>query len=260
MTQKNKVIEGKTAIVTGASRGIGKAIAFDLAAAGAHVVVVARTIECGGLLKGTIYETVSEIEKSGGQATAIQANVVDETSIESMVKQVIDQLGYIDILVNNAGTNIPCLFKDLTMKQWDIITKVTLRGTIVCSKAAIPHMITQKYGHIINISSVAAKTINIPLTGLAYDVSKTGINRFSWGLANELRQYNIAVNALMPANTTTEGWSLLNPDADKTEWQTPELWGQVVTSIASQEPSRFTGKVMTIEDVRQEIRATDWEI
>lgn len=253
-------LDGKVGIVTGSSRGIGKAVALALAEAGATVVVAARTMEEGGPLKGTVIQTADEIKARGGKAIPIQTNVADEESVDNMVKQALDELGHIDILVNNAATNIPRYFKDLALKQWDIIIKVALRSVIVCSKAVIPAMMTQKYGHIINISSMAAVAFNEPLTGLAYDVSKAGVNRFTWGLAGELKEYNIAVNALMPANTVTDGWVMLNPDADKSDWQTPEIWGKIVTFVATREPSTFTGKILKASDIKQEMIAAGWNI
>ena len=256
----NKKLDGRVAIVTGASRGIGKAIALAMANAGASVIVAARTVEESGPLKGSIIKTADEIKHRGGQVIPIQTNVADEISIENMVKQTLDEMGHIDILVNNAATNIPRYFKDATIKQWDIITKVVLRSVVVCSKAVMPSMMAQKYGHIINISSLAAITVNNPLTGLAYDVSKAGINRFTWGLAEELKEYNIAVNALMPGNTTSEGWVMLNPDVEKSDWQMPELWGKITTFVATRAPATFTGRILAADDIQPEMAAAGWDI
>lgn len=256
----NKKLDGKVAIVTGASRGIGKAVALALANAGASVIVAARTMEESGPLKGSIIKTADEIKRQGGQAIPIQTNVADEISVENMVQRTLDEMGRIDILVNNAATNTPRYFKDSTLKQWDIILKVALRSVVVCAKAVLPSMTAQRYGHIINISSVVAITINIPLTGLAYDVSKAGINRFTWGLAEELKEHNIAVNALMPDNTASEGWAMLNPDVDKSDWQTPELWGKIVAFVATRDPATFTGRILTADDIQSEMTAAGWNI
>ena len=177
-----------------------------------------------------------------------------------MVKKVLDEMGHIDILVNNAGTNIPRYFKELKMKHWDLINKITLRGVVACSKAVIPSMMGQRYGHIINISSIAAVSVNDPMTGLAYDVSKAGINRFTWGLAEELKEYNIAVNALMPKNTITEGWVMLNPDVDKSNWQTPEQWGEFTVFVATQTPTTFTGRILTADDIEKAMAALGWRL
>jgi len=253
----NKKLENKVAIVTGASRGIGKSIAIAMASAGASVVVAARTMEESGPMKGTILETAAEIKAQGGNALPIQVNVGDETDVENMVQKTLSEMGRIDILVNNAATNIPREFKDVTIKQWDIVTKITLRSAILCSKSVLPSMIDRRYGHIINVTSIASISINDPFTGLAYDVSKAGINRFTWGLAEELREYNIAVNALMPQNTLTEGWAMLNPDCDKSDWQDPDLWGRIAIYVAAQNPSEFTGKILSADDVKQEIAGMD---
>ena len=253
------ILKEKVAIVTGGSRGIGKAIALALASAGATVIVAARTVEGGGRLKGSIVETAGEIKAQGGRTLPIQTDVRNETDVANMVEKTLHETGRIDILVNNAATNMPCYFKDLTLKRWDLITDITLRSVAICSKAVLPSMMEQKYGHIINISSVAAITFNDPLTGLAYDVSKAGVNRFTWGLAEELKEYNIAVNALMPDNTLTEGWALLNPNADKSEWQTPELWGNIATFVATRDPATFTGRILTADDAEREMAIAGWD-
>jgi len=255
---KSVALDGKVVIVTGASRGIGRAIALTMADAGATVVVAARTVEEAGPLKGSIQKTAGEIIANGGQALPVRVNIGDEEDVGNMVQKVLHELGHIDILVNNAATNIPRYFKDVTLKQWDIITRITLRGVIVCSKAVLPSMMTQRYGHIINISSAAAVSSNDPLAGLAYDVSKAGVNRFTWGLAEEIKEYGIAVNALMPENTATEGWVMINPDADKSNWQTPEMWGRFATFVATRDPVEFTGKLLTTSDLEQEIGRANW--
>jgi len=246
-------------VVTGASRGIGKAIALSLGSAGATVIVAARTVEEDGRLKGTILETAEKIKARGGEAIPIQTDVRDETSVANMVEKTLQKMGHIDILVNNAARNIPSYFKDQTLKQWDLITETTLRSVAVCSKAVMPSMIEQKYGHIINISSLASIRINDPMTCLAYDVSKAGINRFSWGLAEELKEYNIAVNALLPDNTLSEGWVALNPEADKSEWQAPELWGKIALFVVTRDPATFTGKILDANDAEREMAIAGWD-
>jgi len=258
---ESKNLKDKVCIVTGASRGIGKAIALALADDGATVVVVARTIEEGGPLKGTILKTVEEIKAKGGQAISIQADVTDETAVGNMVQKTLKEFGHIDVLVNNAGTNIPRHFKDAKLKHWDLIQKAILRSVIVCSKEVLQQMINQGHGSIINISSMGAIVLGInPLSGIFYDACKAGVNRFTWGLAEELKEYNIAVNALMPNHTITEGWSMLNPDVDKSNWQTPELWGKITNFVATRDPATFTGKVVTADDIQKDMAAAGWDL
>lgn len=242
-------LKDKVAIVTGASRGIGKAIALSFASEGATVVIAARTESTSPILPGTIHETAKEINSRGGKAFAIKTDVTKDEEIHAMIDKTMVMFNRIDILVNNAATNRPSLFKDSSLTTWDKILAVNLRGTIACTKAVIPSMIRQKGGHVINLSSVVAKNIDhTPMAGLAYDVSKAALERFTLGLAQELKEYHIAVNALAPDNTGTEGWSYLNPNTDKSGWQKPERWGRYAVFIATQDPSVFTGKILYEED------------
>lgn len=242
-------LKEKVAIVTGASRGIGKAIALALATEGARVVVAGRTLIASRTIPGTILQTVDEIRINGGNALPLVVDVTDEKSVGQMVEQTMSKLGRIDILVNNAGFNRPALFKDMPLDHWRKIIKVNIEGAVLCTKYVLPVMIEQRYGHIINISSVVAEKVgHVPLTGLAYDVSKAALNRFTQGLAKELKEYHIAVNALMPDNTLTEGWSYLNPGIDKSFWQKPEEWGRYAVLVAFQDPQIFTGRLLTSKD------------
>lgn len=239
-------LKQKVAIVTGASRGIGKAIAVELARNGATVIVAARTQKAPRTIRGTIHQTVAEIESFGGTAVAIKTKITRPDMIDRMVAKTLTGFGRIDILVNNAATNIPCRFVDFDQKSWDTIMDTNLRGVVLCTRAVLPQMIRQNNGHIINISSVVAKkTGHVPFTGLAYDVSKAAINRFTVGLAEELREHHIAVNALMPDNTDTEGWAFLNPGIDRSGWARPETWGKYAALVAARDPAAFTGHLLT---------------
>ncbi len=245
-------LKNKVAIVTGSSRGIGKAIALAFAREGAAVTIAARTKMKSRFIAGTIYETADEIQSSGGKALPIRTDVNNEKEVEEMVRKTIKEFKRVDILVNNAATNRPVLFENMPINIWDAIIGVGLRGTVVCTKAVLPKMVEQKEGHIINISSVVAESIHHePMTGLAYDVSKAAINRFTRGLAAELKEYNIAVNALMPDNTETEGWSFLNAAVDKSGWQRPEIWGSYAVFVATQDTGTFTGKLLSDEELKK---------
>jgi 3-oxoacyl-[acyl-carrier protein] reductase len=135
---------------------------------------------------------------------------------------------------------------------------VNLRGTVLCTRAVLPQMMEQNGGHIINLSSMAAlEPGHDPMTGLAYDVSKAAVNRFTIGLAEELRPYSIAVNVLMVDNTVTEGWSYLNPVADKSTWYKPDMWAAYALHVASRDPSVYTGRLLTEQVLRQETAWSD---
>ena len=244
-------LNGKVAIVTGASRGIGKAIAIELAKNGASVVVAARTRKQPKNIAGTIYQTVEEIKSLGGNAVAVKTKITNAEMIEKMVQQTLENFNRIDILINNAATNHPEHFKDINQGFWDTIMDTNLRGLVLCTRAVLPQMIKQKSGHIINISSVVAdKTRHKPFTGLAYDVSKAAVNRLTLGLSEELKEHNISVNALMPDNTDTEGWAYLNPDLDRSGWAKPETWGRYTAFVAAKAPATFTGNLLTEDKLK----------
>jgi len=192
----------QVAIITGASRGLGKAMAVELAKEGASVAVAARTVEAGqGPLPGTIHETVETIRKLGGEARAVQCDVTNENDVTAMVEQVKKHYGRIDILINNAGITTPEPFLKLTTKKWDLVIEVNLKGTFLCSQAVLSHMVERKRGHIINLSSVLAKTVKF---SIPYGATKAAIERLTLGLAKEMKKHNIAVNALCPDFTVTE--------------------------------------------------------
>jgi citronellol/citronellal dehydrogenase len=240
-------LEGKVAIVTGASRGIGKAIAIALAKEGANVVVAARTEQEGGRLPGTIHKTADEIRALGRRALAIRTDVTKEESVEELATRTVQEFGAIDILVNNAGINFAAKVLDIPIKRWDLVIAVNLRGTFLCTKAVLPTMVKRRSGNIINLSSVVGT--RMIMFDVAYGVAKAAIERFTRGLAEELKEYNIAVNALCPSLTDTEGFGQWMPGVDRSGWQRPEMWGRYAVFLASQDASSLTGKVLIAEEL-----------
>ena len=254
-------LAGRVAIVTGASRGIGKAVALGLAEAGASVVVAARSETARAGLPGTIHETVAEIERAGGQGLALACNVRDDESVRSLVEQTLDHYGAVDVLVNNAGIGGYRTFLEMTVKEWDLIMDVDLRAPFVLCKAVVPVMIEQGGGSIINVSSHAATNIfsstlgsdhedSVALTGQAYGTAKAGLERFTWGLAAELGPYNIAVNVLKPLRpVATEGFRSQRPDADFSTWATPRDMVIAAIHLAAQDARGLTGATVTAEEL-----------
>lgn len=240
----------KVAIVTGSSRGIGKAIAVELARTGARVAVAARTeTEREGQLPGTIYKTVEEIRRFGGEAMAIRADITREQDVAELVAAVNSHYGTVDVLVNNAGITSAESFVDLTVKRWDLLMAVNLRGAFLCTKAVVPKMIEQGTGNIINISSAAGSVL---IKGsIAYGVTKAALERFTLGLAREMQKHNIAVNALRPHLTVTEGVKFFMPDADTSSWQAPAMWGKYAVLVAAQDAGSLTGRVLDEASLRE---------
>ena len=259
MTEES--LQGKVAIVTGASRGIGKSMALGLAEAGASVVVAARTAEPRGTLPGTIHETVAEIETAGGRALAVTCNVREEESIREMVNRTLDEYGAVDVLVNNAGIGGYAPFLQMTLREWDLNMAINLRAPFIACQAVAPIMIEQGGGSIINVSSHAATNIfystlgedhdaGIALIGQAYGASKAALERLTWGLATELGQHNIAVNALKPLRpVATEGFRFQRPDADFSTWATPQDMAKATVYLAAQDARGLTGTIVTDEEL-----------
>ena len=254
-------LQGKIAIVTGGSRGIGKAMALGLAGAGASVVVAARTAEPRGTLPGTIHETVAEIETAGGRALAVTCNVREEESIREMVNRTLDEFGAVDVLVNNAGIGGYAPFLQMTLREWDLNMAINLRAPFIACQAVAPIMIEQGGGSIVNVSSHAATNIfsstlgedhdaGIAIIGQAYGASKAALERLTWGLAAELGPHNIAVNALKPLRpVATEGFRFQRPDADFSTWATPEDMAQATVYLAGQDAQGLTGAIVTAEEL-----------
>jgi citronellol/citronellal dehydrogenase len=192
-----KRLEGRVAIITGASRGVGEYMAREFAKEGCNIVVAARTEEVRDpKLPGTIHATARELEQLGVRALAVRCDVTDEDSIGAMVQQTLAAFGRIDILVNNAGIMAPGRLVDTPLKRWDLIWRVNVRGAIACCRAVLPAMIEQRDGVIFNISSIAADQEGAG--NISYKLTKHALRELSQGLAAEEKEHNIRVFALSP--------------------------------------------------------------
>ena len=262
MTDRSQPLSGQVAVVTGASRGIGRAIAVAFARAGADVVVAARSSESApSKLPGTIEETARAVGAAGrrpdgrpsGRATAIPTDVTDEAQVQAMAQRTLDEFGRVDILVNNAGISFPAPFSQTPLKRWDLVMNVNLRGPVMCTQAFLPRMLEQGSGRIINISSYLAEMLMPGM--MSYSVSKIALEKFTQALAAELQPKSIPVNALrIEMNIATEGWRFRNPDIDYSDWEKPEAAAEATLWLATRDPS-YTGRVVTIGEVRQQLAA-----
>ena len=244
-------LAGKVAIVTGGSRGIGKEIALIFAKEGARIVVAARTETEGGRLPGTIYQTAREIEALGGQALPIRTDITQDEDVDNMIKKTLQQFGRVDILVNNAAANFNSRIIDLPVKRWDLLFRVNLRGTFLCTQGVLPYMMEQKSGNIICMTSPAAKR-RFPPGEVAYAITKTGIELFCWGLAQEVKDYNIAVNDLYPAKAVdTDGSRVIFGERDPSLLKKPEEIAEAALWLAMQDARSFTGRSVSDDEVRE---------
>ena len=242
-------LKDQVAIVTGASRGIGKGLALGLARAGAAVVCAARTVqESPDGLPGTIHATVAEIEGEGGSALAVRCDIGVSSDVDAMVEAALDRFGRIDILVNNAMAPTRGLFDETSLDMWDESMTTNVRSLFTTTKAVVPPMTAGGGGSIINVSSGAADHAvgaSLPAGFAVYSVAKAALERFSTAMAVELTPKGIAVNALRPGAVKTEmATRELGEEFDWTGWTTPEAVVPAVVWLAAQRGDGFTGRVI----------------
>ena len=227
-------LEGQVAVVTGAGRGIGAAIALRLSRLGANVVLCGRTLK-------PLEATAKSIVEQGGRAEAVSCDVSDLDSVQALAAKVEEILGRIHILVNNAGIGgFAEPLHEMTPEAWEKILNTNLRGVFYCVRSFAPMMIRGKGGHIVNISSLAGKN---PLpNGAAYAASKWGLNGLSYSVAEELRGHDIRVSVVCPGSVDTE----LSPHAgkDPNKMLKPDDVAHVVAMLVTQAPQSFASEVL----------------
>lgn len=239
-------LEGKVAIVTGSSRGIGKAIALAFAREGAQVVVAARTEKPeDSPLPGTIYQTAEEIKALGGTALPIKCNLLEDSDMEEMVQRTLSEFGHIDILVNNAVSLYHAKTVDIPPRRLDLSLKIDVRAPILCCKLVLPDMIARGNGSIINMTGGAARNPN-PHSNLD-GVVKAALERFTWGLAEEVKEHGIAVNALDPGSVRTEGVVYVMGER-AARGKDPSELGPPAVFLAAQTAETFTGRLALTEE------------
>ena len=240
-------LTGRVAVVTGASRGIGKALAIRLAQEGADVVVAAKSEQSTDRLPGSIHETADAIRAEGRRALAIPTDVRDEDAIRNMIERTIAEFGRLDILVNNAGAIWAQPILNTPPKRFDLMMGVNTRAAYIACYYALPHMVKQQWGHVLNM---CPRLSNDPSPGrVAYMISKLGMARLAIGLAAEHRDDNIAANALWPRTIIESQASINWKMSDRSQWRTPEILCDASLAIFAQEPRTSTGHQWIDEDV-----------
>ena len=244
-------LEGKVSLVTGASRGIGKAIALKLANLGSKVAVNYVAIEAGNKVDAD--DLVESITHNGGEAMAVEADMRDSEAVKAMVEQVTDRWNKVDILVNNAGINRDTLLLRMSDDAWDDVVNTNLRGAYLCTKFALKSMMRQEWGRIISISSVTGIVGNIGQSN--YAASKGGIIAFTKSIAREAGSRNITVNAVAPGFIVTGMTDKLPPERKEAiltmvplrRFGQPEDVAELVAFLASERAGYITGQVITID-------------
>jgi citronellol/citronellal dehydrogenase len=256
MSFANKVV-----LVTGGNRGIGKSIALRLAGAGAHLAIVGKTVDPHPKLEGTIHTAAAEIEQAGpGKVLPIAGDIRSDESIEHIVKTTVDNFGGIDILVNNASAINLSPTEQTEPKRWDLMHDINVRGTFFMSRACIPYLKKAENPHILNLSPPLQ--LNPEWFGkyLAYTISKFGMSMVVLGLAEELKQFKIGVNALWPMTTiaTAAVKNLLGGDFLVQRSRTPEIVADAAFHILKRPSTECTGNFFTDEEILTSEGITDF--
>jgi citronellol/citronellal dehydrogenase len=241
----------KTAFITGASRGIGKAIALKLASYGANIIIAAKSVEENPKLGGTIFSAAKEIEAAGGKALAIQCDIRDEEQIKDAIAKGVEAFGGIDILINNASAISLTTTENTESKRFDLMHSINVRGTFLVSKHCIPHLKKGKNPHIITLSPPLNMDPKWFGNHLAYTLSKYNMSMIAVGLAEELKQYKIASNALWPRTTiaTAAVQNLLGGQMLMNMSRTPEILADAVFHILNEPSDKCTGNCFLDEQV-----------
>ncbi|HEX6846504.1 MAG TPA: NAD(P)-dependent oxidoreductase [Chitinophagaceae bacterium] len=249
----------RTAFITGASRGIGKAIALRLAKTGANIVIAAKSVEENPKLGGTIFSAAEEIEKAGGKALPVQCDIRSEDQIQNAVDKAVAEFGGIDIVVNNASAISITPTEQTEPKRFDLMHDINVRGTFFVTKTCIPHLRRSSNAHILTLSPPI--NLNPKWFGghVAYTISKYSMSMMAIGWAVELKQYRIASNALWPRTTidTAAVRNLLGGEALARMSRTPDILADAAYFIFDKPSADCTGNCFIDEDVLAKEGITD---
>jgi citronellol/citronellal dehydrogenase len=247
-------LHGRVAVVTGSSRGIGRAFALRLANEGADVVVAAKSERPRERLPGSIHTVAEEIERAGGSALAARVDVRNEEDVKALIDRTIERFGRLDILVNNAGALWWERVLQTPPKRFDLMWQVNVRAAYLCSYYALPHMIAQRWGHIVNCSPPIGTSANPDY--VCYMITKMGMSRLAIGIAAEHRKDNVAANALWPAtpivSQATINWEFTGKVGSRAQWRSPEILCDALMEIVSSEPQALTGRELIDETFLRE--------
>lgn len=244
-------LAGRTIFISGASRGIGLAIALRAARDGANVALIAKTAEPHPKLEGTVYTAAEQIEAAGGRALPIVGDIRDEAQVEAAVAQTVERFGGIDVCVNNASAINLAGVDQLEMKRYDLMQDINVRGTFAVSKACVPHLRRGTNPHILTLSPPISLEPKWLAPHTAYTIAKYGMTLVALGLAQELRGDGVASNALWPRTlvATAAVQNLLGGDEAMRRARTPEVYSDAAYAVLTKPSREYTGQALLCEDV-----------
>ena len=243
--------KNKTVLITGASRGIGKAIGLKLAKEGANIIIASKSVEENPKLGGTIFSAAAEMEAAGGKALAVQCDIRFEDQIDNVISRAIEKFGGIDILINNASAINLTPTEQTEPKRFDLMYDINVRGTFMVSRACIPYLKKGTNAHILNLSPPINMDMKWFTNHLAYTISKYNMSMIALGLAAELKKYNIAANALWPRTTiaTAAVNNLLGGQMLMNMSRTVDIIADAAHIILSKPSAECTGNTFIDEQV-----------
>jgi len=252
-------LKGRTLFISGASRGIGKAIALRAARDGANVAIAAKTTEAHPKLPGTVYTAAEEIEAAGGRALACIVDIRSDDQVEQAVAQAVATFGGIDILVNNASAISLTGTLDTPMKRFDLMHQVNTRGTYLCTRTCLPHLMRSTNAHVLNLAPPLNMTPRWFGPHVAYTMAKYGMSMCVLGMAEEFRSLGIAVNALWPRTIidTAAVRNLLGGSAMAERGRTVDILADAAHLILTRDSRTCTGNFFIDDEVLREAGITD---
>jgi len=257
----NRTLQDKTLFITGASRGIGKAIALRAARDGANVIIAAKTTEPHPKLPGTIYTAAEEVEAAGGQALAVPTDIRFEEQVEASVAQGAERFGGIDILVNNASAIFLAGTLETPMKRYDLMHAINVRGTYLVTQKCLPHLLKADNPHVLNLSPPLNMEARWFQPHVAYTMSKFGMSQCVLGMAAEFAKQGVAFNALWPRTViaTAAVQNLLGGDEIVRRSRKPEIMADAAHAVLTRDSRACTGNFFVDEQVLAEEGVTDFD-
>ncbi len=257
----SKLLDKKTIIITGSSRGIGREMALKFAAHGANVVIAAKSVEAHPKLPGTIYSVAKEVDEAGGQGLAVQVDVRDDESIKDLIEKTVERFGGIDVVINNAGAIKLAGASSLPMKRFDLMYQINTRAVLACSQAALPWLKKSDNGHILNLSPPINLDPKWFMHYGPYTTTKYGMSMLTIGLAEEFKRSGVSVNSLWPQTVIStaaiefEGGG----KATMSKGRKPAIMADAAFEIITSQNQEITGQHLIDENILKEKGVTDFE-